>query len=79
MGQRNELRDCLQYFSATGVWDRGPNELVGAGPREVRGLTWSEWFAKRWGESFDSYVARAKRDGLGDRAREYAEWLRKQR
>jgi len=69
------LRDCLQYYSARGVWDRGPDTVVGAGPPDVRRLTWRQWFEKQWGESLDGYVARAKRDGLGDRARKYAERL----
>ncbi len=33
--------------------------------------TWSEWFAKHWGETLDVYFARAKIENLAQRIVEY--------
>ena len=67
----NETRETLKYFFAVGCHKRGLDTVIGGRGQHSK-KTWGERFEEMHGESHSSYVARAKRDGLGDRAREHA-------
>ena len=59
------MQVCVKYFAARDVWKKRAEDCPV--PQQVgsfkKTVTWNEWFAIKFGEKLDDYVARIQRDG----------------
>jgi hypothetical protein len=59
------MQVCVKYFAAREVWKKRAEDCPV--PQKVDGfkrvVTWQKWFAIKFGEDLNEYVARIQRDG----------------